>query len=135
MDNINFKEIDKSKFDYLMMKYFHYYRMADTWIYIKFPPQDSHLNDDLINTVNCILSLSYIKDDYVSRHQIQCAVEGPEDKFHEQLSKIIGYVGSKTYCPQIMTDKVLLQTIADEAWTISGGDTNYSKLEKERYQI
>jgi hypothetical protein len=87
--------LDMPALDYLMAKWFHMYRIADTLTWIKFPPQDDILADLQKNTI-MIMNLEYLWDDCVSKWQIQEAMKD-EDAFHKQMSLLMGNIGTKSY--------------------------------------
>ncbi len=87
--------LDMPELDYLIAKYFSMYRIADTLTWIKFPPQED-ISDHLQKEVMMVMNLEYIWDDCTRKWEIQEAMKD-EDKFHEKISLMMWYIGTKSF--------------------------------------
>lgn len=87
--------LDMPALDYMMAKWFRMYRIADTLTWIKFPPQEE-LRADLQDETIKIMNLEYVWEDCTRKWQIREAMK-EESTFHEQMSLMMGHIGTKSY--------------------------------------
>lgn len=95
-------------FDRLMIKYRQLYRVADTWIYVKYPPQDDYINEELRGKLCLVFEVSLMDDYDWDRERLE---QVQDDKSFWKTYEFCVNISNRTYCRVDQLQDILVDTI------------------------